>query len=245
MLIDTHFHLDLMDNMQSLIQEFRTSGVGVFAVGTTPKAFEREKHFCAGVENINVGIGLHPQLIEERGREIDLIMSLIKECRFIGEVGLDFNSGFIKSKEQQVSCFRRISEACAKEGGKVLSIHSVKATGAVIDELEVAGAFLKNICIFHWFTGTASERRRAIEAGAWFSINPRMLRTKGGQETIKTVPVDRILLETDAPFTMTIGSVINLKTELEKLVTGISEIRGEEMLKKIEENSDRVFRLVE
>ena len=118
-------------------------------------------------------------------------------------------------------------------------------TSAVIGELEVAGAFLKNICIFHWFTGTASERRRAIEAGAWFSINPRMLRTKGGQETIKTVPVDRILLETDAPFTMTIESVENLRTELEKLVTGISEIRGEEMLKKIEENSDRVFRLVE
>ena len=93
MLIDTHFHLDLMDNMQSLIQEFRTSDICVFAVGTTPKAYEREAQFCAGVENIKVGVGLHPQLVAERGREINLILNLIKESRFIGEVGLDFNSG--------------------------------------------------------------------------------------------------------------------------------------------------------
>ena len=241
MLIDTHFHLDLMDNMQSLIQEFRTSDICVFAVGTTPKAYEREAQFCAGVENIKVGVGLHPQLVAERGREINLILNLIKESRFIGEVGLDFNSGFIKSKDQQVSCFRRIAGVCADEGGKILSIHSVRAAGAVIDELENAGTFLKNICIFHWFTGTASERKRAIEAGAWFSINPRMLRTKGGQETIKTVPSDRIILETDAPFTMKIESVVYLKSELEKIVTGISEIRDSDMRDRIEENSMKVL----
>ena len=244
MLIDAHFHLDLMNNMLPLIQEFRTSDVGVIVVGTTPKAYEREKQFCAGVVNINVGIALHPQLVAERGQEIDLILGLIKESRFIGEVGLDFNSGFIKSKDQQVSCFRRIAVACAKEGGKVLSIHSVKAAGAVIDELEAAGTFMKNICIFHWFTGTASDRRRAIEAGAWFSINPRMLRTRGGQETLKTVPADRILLETDAPFTMKIGSVVCLKSELEKMVTGISEIRCVDMRDRIEENSMRILSLL-
>ncbi len=241
MLIDTHFHLDLMDNMKPLIQEFRTSDVGVFAVGTTPKAYEREKLFCAGVDNINVGIGLHPQLVAERCREIDIILRLIKESRFIGEVGLDFNSGFFKSKDKQVSCFRRIAGACAKEGEKVISIHSVKATGAVIDELEAAGTFLKNTCIFHWFTGTVSDRRRAIEDGAWFSINPRMLRTKSGRETIKSVPTDRILLETDAPFSLKIGSVSYLKSVLEKIVTGISEIRGVDMREMIEENSMRIL----
>ena len=48
MLIDVHFHLDLMDNMQSLIHEFQTSDVGIIAVGTTPKAFGKEKKFCCG-----------------------------------------------------------------------------------------------------------------------------------------------------------------------------------------------------
>ena len=43
MLIDVHFHLDLMDNMQSLIHEFQTSDVGIIAVGTTPKAFHKSR----------------------------------------------------------------------------------------------------------------------------------------------------------------------------------------------------------
>ena len=68
-----------------------------------------------------------------------------------------------------------------------------------------------------------------------------MLRTKGGQETIKTVPSDRIILETDAPFTMKIESVVYLTSELEKLVTGISEIRDSDMRDRIEENSMKVL----
>ena len=42
MLIDTHFHLDLMENMQPLIREFRSSAIGVIAIGTTPKAYKKE-----------------------------------------------------------------------------------------------------------------------------------------------------------------------------------------------------------
>ena len=240
MLIDTHFHLDLMDNMQELIQEFRKSDVGVLAVGTTPKAYVREKQFCTGVNNINVGLGLHPQLVSERFREIDLFLSMINNSRYIGEIGLDFSSDFISSKDQQIDCFRKIVKACADEGGKVLSIHSVKAAGIVIDEIQTVGAFKNNICIFHWFTGVASERKRAIEAGAWFSINPRMLRTKNGLETIKALPGDKILLETDAPFTMKIKKIDDLQRELNSLISGISEIRKEKMIGRIKENSYRI-----
>ena len=237
MLIDTHFHLDLMDNMQSLIREFDNADVGVIAVGTTPKAFERENQFCIGANNIRIGLGLHPQLVAGRGHELDLLLRLIKDSKFIGEVGLDFNSSYIASKDQQLFCFRKIAKACADGGDKVLSIHAVKAAGVVIDELERAGTFNNNICIFHWFTGSTFDRRRAIEAGAWFSINPRMLKTKLGLETIKIIPADRILLETDAPFTMKVESVNILKNELEKLVISISSIRGKDVKEQIEENS--------
>ena len=241
MLIDTHFHLDLMENIQALIREFRNADVGVIAVGTTPKAYEREKQFCSGVDNIRVGLGFHPQLVAERGSEIDLFLRLATNSRYIGEIGLDFNSGYIASKEQQLSCFRKIAKACADEGNKVLSIHSVKTAGVVIGELEKAGTFRNNICIFHWFTGTAAERRRAIEAGAWFSINPRMLKTKSGQETIKAVPADRLLLETDAPFTIKIGAIKNLAAELVSLVAGINRIRMEDIHEQIEKNQELVW----
>lgn len=241
MLIDAHFHLDLMENMQPLIQEFSNSDVGVIAVGTTPKAYEREKRFCSGVDNIKVGLGFHPQLVAERESEIDLFLRLAKSSRFIGEIGLDFNSPFIVSKEQQLSGFRRIVKACADEGGKVLSIHSVRAAGAVIDELEIAGTFKNNICIFHWFTGTAAELGRAIEAGAWFSINPRMLKTKSGQANIKAIPADRLLLETDAPFTKKFSAAIELTKELLTIVKSLREIRGENVKEQVEANCNLIL----
>lgn len=242
MLVDTHFHLDLMDNMQDLIQEFRKStDVGIIAVGTTPKAYEREKQFCSGVYNIKVGLGFHPQLVADRGQEVDLLLKLINDDSYVGEIGLDFNSSFIDSKSQQVTCFRRIVKACAEKGNKVLSIHSVKAVGTALDELETAGTFDSCKCIMHWFTGKTHDLKRAITDGAYFSINPRMLKTKSGQETIKTIPLDRLLLETDSPFTMKFRYIADLYKELEGIVESISLIRGENVRKTVEENSDRIL----
>ncbi len=241
MLIDTHYHLDLMENMPKLIREFICSDIGIIAVGTTPKVYEREKQFCSEADNIKVGLGFHPQLVSERGSEIDLFLKYIKNSKYIGEIGLDFNSAYTASKEQQLSCFRKIAKACAEEGNKVLSIHSVKAAGAVIDELEKAGTFQNNICIFHWFTGTMAERRRAIDAGSWFSINPKMLKTKSGKETIKAIPADRLLLETDAPFTKQFFSVMEFEHEIQNLIEGIKENRREDIRNQIEANCNLIW----
>lgn len=241
MLIDTHFHLDLMENMQTLIKQFQKANVGIIAVGTTPLAYKKELQFAEGVDSIRIALGFHPQLVAKRESEINLFLQRLKNARFIGEVGLDFNKDYTDSKMQQLSCFRRISKECAVEGGKVLSIHSVKAVSSVIDILKEAGTFQNCKCIFHWFTGTTSERKTAIENGAYFSINPRMLKTKSGQETICSIPNDRILLETDAPFTMKFSSVNDLHNELENIARGVSLLRGEDIFSQIEENSMSLF----
>lgn len=241
MLVDTHFHLDLMKNMQSLIKEFHGANLGIIAVGTTPLAYNRDLQFIDGIDNIRIGLGFHPQLVEQRGYEIDLFLQQLKGARYIGEVGLDFNKDYVMSKAQQLSCFRRIAKECASEGKKVLSIHGVKAISTVIDTLKEAGTFQSCTCIFHWFTGTASERKNAIENGAYFSINSKMLKTKSGQETIYNIPANRILLETDAPFTMKFNSVRELRDELENIASRISLIRGENVFSQIEENSMYLF----
>ena len=131
MLIDTHFHMDLMENMQSLIKQFRVAEMGVIAVGTTPLAYKRELQFVEGTENIRIGLGFHPQLVEQRESEINLFLQQLESAKYIGEVGLDFNKDYIGARTQQLLCFQRISKKCAIEGEKVLSIHSVRAVGPV------------------------------------------------------------------------------------------------------------------
>lgn len=241
MLIDTHFHLDLMENMRDLIWEIDGADIGVVAVGTTPKAYKQELRFCADTENIKVGLGFHPQLVSERASEIELFLDLIKDGRYIGEIGLDFNSSYVDSKEKQLNCFRKITKACADQGGKILSIHSVKSAKTIVEVMISAGTFETCICIFHWFTGTVAERNQLIDAGAYFSINPKMLKTKSGQEIIRTVPENRILLETDAPFTMKFTGINDIEKELISIVDGISSIRGKNLMNQIQKNGDTIW----
>lgn len=68
-----------------------------------------------------------------------------------------------------------------------------------------------------------------------------MLKTKSGQETIKAIPADRLLLETDAPFTIKIGATKNLAVEFDSLVAGINRIRMEETREQIEKNQELVW----
>jgi len=69
----------------------------------------------------------------------------------------------------------------------------------VLDELENhPGA---GTSILHWFTGTKKELNRAIDLGCMFSIGPVMTKSKKGKGLIDSIPKDKILLETDGPFT--------------------------------------------
>lgn len=93
----------------------------------------------------------------------------------------------------------------------------MRQSRATIEVLQETGAFNNCKCIFHWFTGSVSERKLAIDNGAYFSINPKMLETKAGKDVIRNIPVDRILLETDAPFTLKCNSMEDLYNELERI----------------------------
>lgn len=54
--------------------------------------------------------------------------------------------------------------------------------------------------MLHWFTGTASEAKRAAELGCYFSINAEMLRSPKHRALVSQLPLDRLLTETDGPF---------------------------------------------
>jgi TatD DNase family protein len=84
-----------------------------------------------------------------------------------------------------------------KAGGKILSIHSRRATTQVIDRLLIHPT--AGIPILHWFC-SASELDRAIDCNCWLSVGALMMATKKGRALISKMPRDRILTETDGPF---------------------------------------------
>jgi TatD DNase family protein len=179
--------------------------VYTLAVTTTPRAWERNKAVAARTKHVRAGLGLHPQLVESHGSEIELLEKLLHEATYVGEIGLDASPQYAKSLPKQKQIFERILKACSIQGGKVLSIHAVRSVSLVLDMLEEHLDLSSNTPVLHWFSGSPSEAKRAASFGCMFSINNRMMGNSKADRFLKSIPHDRILTETDGPFTEASG----------------------------------------
>lgn len=108
---------------------------------------------------------------------------------------------YFRSLELQKQAFEHILRHCAKAGGKILTIHSVRAAKAVLDMIEAHLPARAGKAVLHWFNGSKSDARRAVDLGCYFSVNARMLETDKGRDLVNSLPMERILTETDGPFT--------------------------------------------
>lgn len=205
---DTHCHLDLMLGPDAAASESAALGLGLFDCGVDPRDFAAAKKRAGRYPNIIAGAGLHPWWLADGlcgPAEVNLLCEVAAQERYIGEVGLDFSARFAGSEPLQIQAFDRLCDTLAQHPltGRVISIHAVRSAGTVLDVLESYGLLTPSpnspAIIFHWFSGTSNEFVRARNAGCYFSVNERMLATKRGREYARQIPLDRLLLETDAP----------------------------------------------
>lgn len=203
--VDFHCHLDLYSDHAELIGECDRERVATLAVTTTPKAWTRNKELANGAVHVRVALGLHPQLVAEREAEIGLFENLLPGARYVGEVGLDASPRFYRSFDAQERVFERILRMCAEQGNKILTVHSVRAVSKVLQHLERALPADRGHVVLHWFTGSASEAKRAVDRGYYFSVNSEMLKSPKHRALVEQLPADRLLTETDGPFVLSDG----------------------------------------
>ena len=199
--VDFHCHLDLFKDMDSAVRDADAAGIYTLSVTTTPKAWPRNYELTRHTRSVRAALGLHPQLIAERAAEISLWEEYLPQARYIGEVGLDAGSKYYGSFDLQKDVFTRILKKCAESEGKILSVHSVRCAKIVLDLIESHFPSKRGITVFHWFTGSKSDARRAVELGCYFSINAMMMKNERGRDLVLSLPRERLLTETDAPFT--------------------------------------------
>jgi Tat protein secretion system quality control protein TatD with DNase activity len=87
---------------------------------------------------------------------------------------------------------------CGSVGGRIMTIHSRRAAGPVLDAL--ASRADAGVPVLHWFSGSRRELQRAIDQGCWFSVGPAMFNGERGRGLAAMMPRDRILTESDGPF---------------------------------------------
>lgn len=238
-----HCHVDLMQSMCDFSKAALKESINLLAMTTTPKAFEIERKKLGDFPNVYVALGLHPQLVFDRIHELTLIEKYIHSTRFVGEIGLDFNKQFYHSKERQIDVFSQIIGWCQRSPMKIISIHSVRSDKTVLDILEKYDCTKHNNCILHWYSGTLKQLDRAIELGCFFSVNEYMLNSPNGRSIVLKVPVDRLLLESDAPFISDIKTVDQLKRKLTYCLNELAIIKGNEVSTRITETSRRLLEI--
>jgi TatD DNase family protein len=199
--VDSHCHLDLYPDMEAAISQAEGARIYTLAVTTTPKAWPRNRDLTQQCKYVRAALGLHPQLVAERHGELTLWEKYLPEALFVGEVGLDAGPHFFRSFDLQQRVFVRILAMCAEAGGKILTVHSTRAVKSVLDSIEAHLPPDRGRVILHWFTGNMAEAGRALSLGCYFSISAEMMRTNRARKLVADLPVERLLTETDGPFT--------------------------------------------
>lgn len=214
-----------MAHPDAVADEATALGLGLFDCGVDPRDFSVANERARRQPGIIAGIGLHPWWLAD-GRcgpaEVNLLCEVAAQEYYIGEVGLDFSARFAGSEPLQIQALDRLCDALVQcpLAGRVMPIHAVRSARTVLDVLESHGLLIPNpdspVIIFHWFSGTSDELVRARNAGCYFSVNERMLATKRGREYARQIPLDRLLLETDAP------AEANTETSAQSLIRSLT-----------------------
>ncbi len=230
-LYDMHCHLDFAENGIELAEGACRAGVRAFSTTVDPRDYVGACHRFSHAPGIAVGLGLHPWWLAD-GRcaedEVGLFVELASHARYIGEVGLDFSPRRAGTFELQRAAFKALMEACGG-GCRIFSFHSVRSATALLDVVEETGVLGGGVAVMHWFSGSGEELSRAVGLGCMFSIGSRMLATRRGRAYARSLPLDRLLLETDLPNEP--GERLDLdawRSDLEGALAALAEIRGME-----------------
>jgi len=196
--IDFHCHLDLYADPAAVRDECVRRGLYLLSVTTTPSAWKKTAALAANTKRVQTALGLHPQLAQQRMGELGLFDELLPSTRYVGEIGLDGSSELRPQWESQCQVFEHILTRCSDAGGRIMSIHSRRASRQVLDALERFPS--AGTAVLHWFSGPLRDLERAIDLGCWFSVGPAMLAGQKGRSLAARMPRDRVLTESDGPF---------------------------------------------
>ncbi len=196
-LFDTHLHIDLYQDYQKIIDEIEINSIYTIFVTNAPSVFKKACEITRASKYIKPALGFHPGLVKQRFNEIGLFSELINETKYIGEIGLDYSKVTDSDKDIQRRAFKKILQLCSSNPRKVLTIHSRRA---IEDVLDLLGKNFPGITILHWFSGSASALKKALDYGCYFSVNFAMLSSESGQRIVAEIPLDKLFLESDGPF---------------------------------------------
>lgn len=205
-MIDAHTHLDLYPNPMHIIEETSRRNHATLCVTTSPRAWLSTKKVLEKYSNIFVALGLHPEIATIKHNELQMLLDNIDKSVFIGEIGIDGSPRYLSFIQLQKDIFTKTFEKCAETGSHIISIHSRNSATTILDI--ISNNIAMNIPLLHWFSGTRAQLFKAIDLGCYFSYGPAALSSENGRKLISLIPLERLLPESDGPFSQTHNAMV-------------------------------------
>jgi TatD DNase family protein len=224
--IDSHCHLTdprLQSQLAGVLARAAAAGIErMITIGTSLADDEAAIALCRTLPNVRCAIGVHPNYTHEadlndlpRLRDLQSDPSVVA----LGEMGLDYFHTYAP-RERQLQFFEPQLQL-AQELNRPVVIHSREATD---DTLAVMRGFPNVRAVFHCFTGTPGEARKILDAGYFVGYTGAITFKKNDplREAVALAPMDRMLVETDAPY-LTPEPKRSQKTNEPALVVHVAE----------------------
>ena len=203
-MIDTHAHLtdSRYQDVSALIENAKNAGVHkIITVGYHLQSSLENAEIANRYENVFFTAGVHPSDCETLDNGvIDRLFELLKheKCLAVGETGLDYH--YLNfSKEEQIRAFR-LQLDLAVETSLPVIVHSREACKDTLDILTEYAPYLKGF-LMHCYSDSKETAKILTDLGAHFSFGGvTTFKNAKKDEIIKSIPKERILLETDCPY---------------------------------------------
>ncbi len=252
MLIDSHCHLDfpeLTTDESGVLARARAAWIGgMLTIGTRLDQFEQVRAIAERHDNVWCSVGVHPHEAKEEGqRTPDRLIEATRHPKVvgIGETGLDFYYEH-SPREEQAESFRA-HIAASRQTGLPLIVHTRNAdteTGDILEDEYGQGAFPG---LIHCFSSGRAVAERALALGFYISISG-IVTFKAAEELrgiVRDVPLDRLLVETDAPYLAPVPKrgKTNEPAFVAHTATKVAELKGVSLAELEAATTDNFFRL--
>ena len=251
-MIDTHSHInfeDYKENFDNFLENLKNNEIeNVIIPGVEPSTFDEIISLCEKHNMLYGAIGIHPSEAKTYSGEIE--QQIYKLCTHkkviaIGEIGLDYYWEQ-ETKELQKEVFRKQLKIAQELKIPVL-IHDREAHE---DTFEILQEFNLKDVIFHCFSGNTDFAQKCINSGYYIAIGGVVTfkNAKDLKETAKIVPLEQLLLETDAPYLAPVPfrGKLNSPEYLKYIAQEIAQLRNievEEVKKQTTINAKRIFNI--
>ena len=259
MLVDSHCHLDderLYGQADEIVASLASDGVGrVIDAGSDLVSSERAVFLAERFFEVYALVGVHPHEAEKATDDDFLkIENLAKNNQKvvgIGEIGLDY---FYDLSPRSVQAEAFVKQLEIADGLKLpVAVHLRDAYGDMLELVRQNADKIKHGFLLHCYSGspeTAKEFMRAVDAAFAFGGTLTFKNNVRAVETVRMLPEDKLLLETDSPYLAPVPhrGEMNIPSYVELTAREIASLRGisfDEIVRITNENAKRVFGIKE